>query len=167
MKLKILNLEFDSKYFYIQSESIVEKITFNNRSFYSKFKRVQAPITAPLLSQHYNNDLTLALPLIKENNSVDYLVIEYQNSDWKTFQSLLQYLLKSLHIKQYFPYYNSNKELFQLFIKREKNDLESAYLEVENIKSLLNLKSKKSYKIYPNINLPKNYNIITLPIQKV
>jgi len=166
LKINIFDLEFNCEYFYIHSDSIVEKITFNNRVFYSKYEKVSTPLTPILLKQHYNNDVQLALPLIEEDR-VNYLVIEYYQDDWKAFHALIQYLFKSLHITEYFSYQNKKSEHLQLFIKRENILLETAYKEVENIKYLLNLKSKKSYKIFPNSNLPKNYNIITIPQQKV
>ena len=167
MKVAILDLEFSAKHFYIQSNSIVEKITFNNRTFYSKFEEVNTNITPVLMKQHLLNEITLALPLIEEHDLVNYLVIEYHQEDWNQFYSLLQYLLKSLNIENYKCYFNNKKMLFQLFIPRENISLERAYIEVENIKHHLELKSKKSYKIYPNRFLPKNYNIITLPTKKL
>ena len=166
MKIELLDLTFNREYFYIQKESIVEKITFNNRTLYSKFEKTTTTIDNALLQQHYANKISLAIPLI-ENNLIDYIVIEYQQNDWKSFYSLLQHLLKSLDILTFFSYYNIEKELFQLFIPKNKIKLDLAYEEVENIKHLLELKSKKSYKIYPNKNLPKNLNIITLPNKKV
>ena len=39
--------------------------------------------------------------------------------------------------------------------------------KVENIQQLLEIKSFKRCKIFPNKNLPKNYNKITLPIKKM
>ena len=166
MKIELLDLTFNREYFYIQKESIVEKITFNNRTLYSKFEKTTTTIDNALLQQHYANKISLAIPLI-ENNLIDYIVIEYQQNDWKSFYSLLQHLLKSLDVLTFFSYYNIEKELFQLFIPKNKTKLDLAYQEVENIKHLLELKSKKSYKIYPNKNLPKNLNIITLPNKKV
>ena len=166
MKIELLDLEFNSEYIYIQKESIVEKVTFNNRTFYSKFEKAKAPISLMLLEQHYENKVALALPLV-EKNLVNYIVIEYRQNDWQTFYSLLKHLLKSLDIETFLAYNDIQKELFQLFIPRDKISLSVAYQEVENIKHLLELKSKKSYKIYPNKNLPKNLNIITLPTQKV
>lgn len=165
MKIKLFDLEFTSEYFYIEQKSIVEKVTFNNRTFYSKFEKNRAPISSILLEQHHKHEITLAVPLI-ENNCSNYIVIEYQQSDWNAFYSLLKHLLKSLDIQDFQAYQNSQKALFQLFIPRENISLELAYKEVENIKHLLELKSSKSYKIYPNNNLPKNFNIITLPTQK-
>ena len=167
MKIAILDLEFSPKHFYIQNSTIVEKITFNNRTFYSKFEKIKTELTPTLLQQHLQNEITLALPLIEENDLVNYLVIEYHQEDWSKFYSLLKYLLKSLNIDNYKCYLNSKKMLFQLFIPRNSIFLEEAYREVENIKHHLEIKSKKSYKIYPNRFLPKNYNIITLPTKKL
>jgi hypothetical protein len=124
------------------------------------------PISSLLLKQHNHNEIILALPLIK-NDVVDYLVIEYTQADWKSFYSLIQYLLKSLQIESYSAYKNEKKEILQIFIKRENISLNQAYKEVESIKHLLELKSKRGYKILPNRNLPKNYNIITIPQQKI
>ena len=166
MKINIFDLEFNCEYFYIHSSSIVEKITFNNRVFYSKYQKISTPLTPILLEQHYNHDIHLALPLI-EDNKINYLVIEYYQEDWKSFYALVQYLLKSLKIKEYTSYRDTKEERLQLFIKRENISLETAYREVEEIKYFLNLKSKKSYKIFPNRNLPKNYNIITIPQKKI
>jgi signal peptidase I len=166
LKITIEELEFNSEYFYIQSESIVEKISFNNRIFYSKYKKVYSPLDANLLRQHKNNEITLALPLI-ENDHVNYLVIEYSQENWKSFYSLVKHLLKSLIIEDFISYRDEKKELLQIFINRKNTPLEIAYQEVENIKHLLELKSNKSYKILPSKNLPKNYNIITLPQEKI
>jgi hypothetical protein len=166
LKIELLDLEFNSEYFYIQKKSIVEKVTFNNRTFYSKFEKYKMPISFDLLQEHKNNGISLAVPLVEEN-FVNYIVIEYQQDDWNVFYSLLKHLLKSLDIVDFQAYINTDKELFQLFIPRDKMGLDIVYKEVENIKHLLELKSKKSYKIYPNKNLPKNFNIITLPTQKI
>ena len=166
MKINILDLEFSNDHYYIQNKSIVEKVTFNNRTFYSKFEKITTPLTPILLKQHQQNETTLAVPLV-ENDYVNYIVIEYHQEDWSNFYSLLKHLLKSLEIDNFTAYRNSKKELLQLFIPREHIAVTQAYKEVENIKHHLELKSKKSYKIYPNINLPKNFNIITLPIEKI
>ena len=166
MKIQIDDLEFNSDYFYIQSKSIVEKISFNNRTFYSKYEKNPMPISPILLKQHQDNEVSLALPLV-ENNRVNYLVIEYLQEDWKTFSALIQHLFRTLEIKNYSIYRNPKKELLQIFIPRENISLDKAYKEVDNIKLVLEFKSKKSYKFFPNKNLPQNYNIITLPYQKI
>lgn len=166
MQITIFDLEFECEYFYIHTNSIVEKITFNNRTFYTKLQKLKMPIDAYLFNQYQAQKLSLALPLI-ENDCVNYIVIEYKQDDWQAFYALLKHLLKSLNIETAQAYRNSNEKLFQLFIPQKKISLESSYKIVEEIKHLLAFKSKKSYKVYPDNNLPKNFNIITLPTQKI
>jgi len=166
LKITIFDLEFDCEYFYIHTNSIVEKVTFNNRTFYTKLQKEKMPIASDLLQKHQAKKITLSLPLI-ENDFVNYIVIEYKQDDWQTFYALLKHLLKSLKIKSSQAYRNNHENLFQLFIPQTKIDLEQSYKIVEEIKYLLAFKSKKSYKIYPDKNLPKNFNIITLPLEKI
>jgi len=165
LKIDFLGLELNKQYFYIEQDSIVKKVIFNNRTFYSKYEEYKMPISSELIEEHQNNQISLAIPLV-ENDLVDYLVIEYQQEDWKAFYSLVKHMLKSLNISDFKAYRNVYKELFQIFIPQNQISLEEAYKEVEGIKSILEFKSKKSYKIYPNKNLPKNFNIITLATQK-
>ncbi len=163
MKIQIDDLEFNSNYFYIQSDTIVEKIIFNNRTFYSKYKKIETPLKQELIEQYKKDELTLALPLI-EDDMVNYLVIEYYQEDWQSFYSLIKHLFKTLNIHDYIAYRNPNKELLQIFILHTQTPLNKAYEEVEKIKQTLELKSKKSYRIFPNKNSPKTYNIITFPL---
>jgi hypothetical protein len=167
LKINIFDLEFSNECYYLQNKSIVEKVTFNNRTFYSKFKKISTPLTHILLKQHQENEISIAVSLVEKNDLVNYIVIEYHQEDWSRFYSLIKHLLKSLSIEEFSCYRNVKKELFQLFIPRSKITLNNAYKEVEILKHHLELKSKKSYKIYPNIHLPKDYNIITLPIEKI
>ncbi len=163
MKIQIDDLEFNSNYFYIQSDTIVEKIIFNNRTFYSKYKKIETPLKQELIEQYKKDELTLALPLI-EDDMVNYLVIEYYQEDWQSFYSLIKHLFKTLNIHDYIAYRNPNKELLQIFILHTQTPLNKAYEEIEKIKQTLELKSKKSYRIFPNKNSPKTYNIITFPL---
>jgi hypothetical protein len=164
LKITIDELEFHSEYFYRLTDSIVEKIVFNNRTFYSKYEKIYTPLTAELLTEHQKNRLTLAVPLV-EHDMVNYLVIEYHQEDWKSFYSLIKHLFKTLNIEKHYTYKHPEKDLLQIFIPKPHTPLELAYKEIERIKYTLELKSKKSYRIFPNKNSPKNYNIITLPLK--
>ncbi len=165
MKIKLLDLEFDSEYFYIQSKSIVEKIIFNNRTFYSKFEKHLLPLNPILLQQHFHHEVTLAMPLI-EHGMVNYIVIEYSNDDWKSFYALVKHLLKSLDIHNYQSYRNTKNSTLQIFIPILALPLEKAYKKIDVLKDTLELKSKRSYKIFPDKYLPEKQNIIMIPHEK-
>ncbi|MCH9740185.1 MAG: DUF1882 domain-containing protein [Epsilonproteobacteria bacterium] len=166
MKIAIFDLEFDVECCYIQRDSIVEKISFNNRTLYSKFEKIDAPPSDILINQHLHKELVLALPLIT-NNLVNYLVLEYEKEESERYYHLIKHLLKSLDIDIFYTYESSQENHIQIFIPRENLTLDNAYIQVEKIKHLLELKSSKRCKIFPNKNLPENYNKITLPTKKM
>ncbi len=166
MKVKIFDLEFNTKYYYIQQDFIVDKIRFNNRTIYTKFKRIEESPTPLLITQHLKREITVALPLI-EDNQINYIVLEYEESESDKFYYILRYILKSLSIDKFHRYKSYRKNHIQIFIETEHRDIESAYNLIENIQNILNFKTSKGYKIFPNRNLPKNYNKIVLPVKKM
>ena len=166
MKIKIFDLEFDTEFYYIQKDSIVDKIEFNNRTFYSKYEKIDTPPTPMLIEQHLHREFTIALPLIT-NNHINYIVLEYEKEESNHFFHLLKHLLKSLYITTFYTYESSKEKLVQIFIPIENITVKEAYKEVEKIKRTLELKSSKRCKILPDKNLPINYNKITLPIKKM
>ncbi|NOZ91370.1 MAG: DUF1882 domain-containing protein [Epsilonproteobacteria bacterium] len=165
MKIQIFDLEFDTEFYYIQRDSIVDKIKFNNRTFYSKFEKIETPPTPMLIKQHLNREFTIALPLINDNH-INYIVLEYEKEENNHFYYLLKHLLKSLYITNFYTY-ESRDNLIQIFIPIKDISIKETYKEIEKIKQILELKSSKRCKILPDENLPKNYNKITLPIKKM
>ncbi|SFV71856.1 hypothetical protein MNB_SV-13-270 [hydrothermal vent metagenome] len=166
MKVKIFDLEFDREFYYIQREKIVDKVSFNNRTLYSKFEKIDKLPTPLLIKQHLGGELVVALPLI-QNNSIDYIVLEYEREDSNSFFYLIKHLLKSLQIELFYTYESNKKNFIQIFIPVVDLTVERVYSQVEKIKRMLELKSSKRCKILPNKNLPIKYNKITLPAKKM
>ncbi len=166
MKLEIFDLTFDRNFYYIERNSIVEKITFDNRTLYSKFEKIEEAPTPLLVKQHLNRELILALPCYN-NKKIDYLIIEYEKEQSDHFFYLIKHLLKSLDITTFYTYESSKENHVQIFIPRDNLNLEDAYTQVEKIEQILEVKSSKRCKILPNKNLPINYNKITLPLKKM
>lgn len=166
MKVTVYDLEFDVDCYYLQRGSIVEKTVFNNRTFYSRFETFYQEPSEELVLQHLNGKIVLALPLIN-HNCVNYIVLEYEKEESNRYFHLIKHLLKSIGIETFYTYASQRANHVQIFIPRNDIALEEAYEQVEKIKHMLELKSPKRCKIYPDKNLPKSYNKITLPIKKM
>ena len=166
MRVKIFDLEFDTNFYYIQKDFIVDKIRFNNRTLYSKFKKIEESPTPLLIKQHLHREITVALPLI-EDNQIRYIVLEYEQERSDKFYHIIKYILKSLYIDRFYRYKSSKKNHIQIFIETKNIDIDTTYNLIENIENMLNFKLFKWYKIFPNKNLPKSYNKVVLPIKKM
>ncbi len=166
MKVNIFDLEFNTKFYYIQKDFIVDKIKFNNRTLYSKFKRIEESPTPLLITQHLHRELTVALPLI-EDNQIRYIVLEYKEEENDKFYYITKYILKSLSIDRFYRYKSYKKNHIQIFIETKDISIDTVYNLTEKIRNILDFKLSKGYKIFPNKNLPKSYNKIVLPIKKM
>jgi len=166
LKIEIFDLEFDSDFYFIQKDSIVDRVIFHNRTLYSKFKKVDRVPTPLLIKQHLNREITIALLLIK-NGYVNYIVLEYDREESNSFFYIIKHLLKFLEIEHFYTYESIKKNSIQIFIPTVGLRVENAYNKVEEIERILEFKSSKRCKIVPNRNLPIKYNKITLPIKKM
>lgn len=160
--IKIFNLSLFDDFYYIKRNTIVEKITFNNRTFYAKFERINAPLTSLLFEQHLNKEYTIAVPLLK-NNRTDYLVLEYKGEEHQRFVFLTKHLLNSLDFENYYFFQGKNEEKVQVFIEVNHITLEEADSMLSEISDALKTKLAKKWKCLPSSSLPEAYNIITLP----
>jgi len=166
LKIEIFDLSFERDFYYIQRNSIVEKITIDNRTLYSKFEKIEESPTPLLVQQHLEGFFVMALPCAN-HGIIDYLVIEYEKEENNHFFYLIKHLLKSLGITTFYTYESSKPKHVQIFIPRENLRLQEAYDQVEKIEQILEVKSSKRCKILPNKNLPINHNKITLPLKKM
>jgi len=166
LKLQIFDLRFDVNFYYLKRDSIVDKITFNNRTLYSKYEKVSLAPSELLITQHLNQELIVALPLIS-NNMLNYIVIEYEKESTNRFYYLLKQVLKSLYIETFHTYESSKKNHVQVFIPFANSTIEEAYEIIEKIEYTIEFKSNKRCKILPHKHFPEIYNKITLPIKKM
>jgi len=164
--LKVFDLEFSPDYYYIKRSTIVEKITFNNRTFYAKFERIDEPLTPLILEQHFHREYTIAVPLVKNNRS-NYLVIEYKGEEHQRFFHLIKHLFKTLDIKNYHIYEGKDVERLQVFIEVNQLTLEEADAQLQKLSDALKEKMTKKWKCLPSSSLPKEYNIVTLPYKRI
>ncbi|TET90847.1 MAG: DUF1882 domain-containing protein [Sulfurovum sp.] len=164
--MKVFDLELFDSHYYIKRNTIVEKITFNNRTFYAKFEHVNEALTPLLLKQHLNRQYTIAAPLL-ENNLTNYLVLEYKGEEYLRFYHLIKHLFKTLDITSYQIYQGKYKETLQVFIEVDQLTLQEADTKLQEISDALRQKLIKKWKCLPLSSLPEAYNIITLPYKKL
>jgi len=154
------------EYYYIKRSTIVEKISFNNRTFYAKFERINEPLTPLILEQHFHREYTIAIPLVK-NDTTNYLLIEYKGEEHQRFFHLIKHLFKTLDIQNYHIYEGKDTERLQVFVEVNQLTLEEADAQLQKLSDALKEKMVKKWKCLPSTSLPKEYNIVTLPYKRV
>jgi len=164
--LKVFDLELLNSHYYIKRPSIVEKITFNNRTFYAKFEHVKEPLTPLIIKQHLNKEYTIAIPLLKDYKT-NYLVIEYKGDEHQRFYHLVKHLFKNISLDEYYIYVGKDSTRLQVFIPVNQLSVEEADHQLYLYSEALKEKMTKKWKTLPSLNLPEAYNIVTLPYNKI
>ncbi|WP_082792159.1 DUF1882 domain-containing protein [Sulfurovum riftiae] len=164
--IKVFDLDFVADHYYIKRNTIVEKIHFDNRTFYAKFKRIEEPLTPLLLTQHLRRQYTIAVPLLK-NGLTNYLVLEYRGEEHQRFYYLVKQLFRTLDIAEYHIYQGKHEETVQVFIEVKPLTLDEADAALQKISDALKEKLGKKWKTLPSASLPEDYNIVTLPYAEI
>lgn len=164
--MQVFDLDLFDDHYYIKRNTIVEQITFNNRTFYAKFERVDEPLTPLLFEQHLQREYTIAAPLLL-NGHTNYLVIEYKGEEHQRFHHLVKHLFATLNIENYHIYQGKDEERIQVYIRVDYLSLEDADMKLKELSDMLKQKLTKKWKCLPDISLPEAYNIVTLPYAKI
>ena len=90
-------------------------------------------------------------------------MIEYKGDEYQRFYHLVKHLFKTLDISNYYVYEGKDIERLQVFIEVDKLTLEEADRQLQELSNALKEKMTKKWKCLPSLQLPKAYNIVTLP----
>jgi len=97
----------------------------------------------------------------------DYLVLEYKGSEHQRFAPLIKHLFHTLGITDYHIYQGKDEEKIQVFIHVNHLPIEEADAQLQTISDKLKQRLTKRWKTLPSLQLPEDYNIVTLPYAKV
>lgn len=157
-------LLIDKSFYYIKRDYVVEKIEFENRTFYAKFEKINQPTDKQIITNHLNKKITIASPLIKDGYT-NNLVFIYKGDDGLKFYHTIKQLFLALEIEKYYIFKGKSEKHLQVFIPVDKMDITQATSKLQEISKSLALKLPTEWQTLPNKNLPNDYNIFTLPYE--
>lgn len=164
MNIDLDVLGLNRSHYYVKRTYIVEKISFDNRTFYAKFEQINEDLDNTVLAQHFKKDMVVAAPLL-ENGYTNLLVLEYKGDEPMRFFHNAKQLFNSMDIKSFYTFKGKSDRHLQIFISSPSTKLDKAHEILEEISNLLAIKLPVEWRTLPSKNLPEAYNIVTLPYQ--
>ena len=162
-KQGIYSLALSSPFYYLKSDKIESVIKYGNRSFYSKFKRVDNPPSLKEISRDIRlNSSRIYLP-VYTNNISNRLIFINSLDAYEVFVSTFKQLLAYLKL-DYKIYIDRDNVQVHIFV--DKQSIKSLYNLGKEISNILESKLPKSWQIYPDIEIPAEKNIYPLPIDE-
>ncbi len=144
---------------------IVERITFGNRTFFSKYLRIDAPIDDNLVRRHLEGEIVAAHSLADDEGNVTQLLIDYNGDDPRRFRHHALKMLAQEGFDDVSVFRSASPSHLHLYVFVEKQPLQSAIETGKIISEKLEAKLAKQWRIFPTDSLPEAYNIANLPYE--
>lgn len=152
-------------HYWIKRDEVVEKILFKGRTFYNKFEKANAVLSQSVINQHIKGEITVAHSLVNKNNKVENIVIDYNGRDPERFYHKAQLLLREEGFINFTAYKTKTKGHLHVYIHKGHTTLQEAIQLGKMISMKLAAKQPKQWRMFPNPDIPDEYNILILPYE--
>ena len=154
-----------SDHYFIKRDKIVNKFTFRGRYFFDRFERVNATLGPTLIKEHLERKIIIAHDLLGRNNIVENIVIDYNGFDPERFWHRSQLVLREEGYINFTAYKTKTNGHLHLYIHKGHTAFDEGCQLASKISLLLASKMPVQWRVFPTINLPKEYNIMALPYE--
>lgn len=161
--LKLIKIITD--HYWQKQDKIVNKIEFNGRTFFNKFERIDRMLTTQIMNQHFKKEIEVAHSLINKHNKVENIVIDYNGRDPQRFYHKAQLLLREEGFINFTAYKSKTEGHLHLYIHKGHTTLQEAYQLGKTISMKLAQKQPKQWRMFPNQDMPLEYQILALPYE--
>ena len=163
MDLKLIKMVSD--HYWEKKTSVVNKLSFKGRTFYNKFEKVNAPLNQSVINRHIKGEITVAHSVVDKRGIVENIVIDYNGRDPERFYNKTQLLLREEGYINFTAYETKTKGHLHVYIHKGHTTLQEAIQLGKMISMKLAAKQPKQWKMFPNADMPDEYNILTLPYE--
>ncbi|MBE0491778.1 MAG: DUF1882 domain-containing protein [Sulfurospirillum sp.] len=150
-------------HYWIKRDSIVEKRIHNGRTFFDKFERVNATLTNSIINQHRKGEITVAHSLINRFSKVENIVFDYNGINTDRFWHRAQLLLREEGFINFTAYNSKTPGHLHLYVHKGHTTLQEGYQIAKMLSMKLAQKLPREWKMFPDPDIPKEFNILTLP----
>jgi len=163
MDLKLIKIVSD--HYWIKRDSVVDKISFKGRTFYNKFEKVNERLSQSVINKHLKGEITVAHSLINSREKVENIVFDYNGRDPERFYHRAQLMLREEGFINFTAYESKTKGHLHLYVHKGHTTLSEAIQLGKLLSMKLGAKLPKQWRMFPNDDMPREYNILTLPYE--
>ncbi|MBD3824177.1 MAG: DUF1882 domain-containing protein [Epsilonproteobacteria bacterium] len=163
MDLKLIKMVSD--HYWEKKDTVVSKLTFKGRTFYNKFEKINAPLSQSVINSHLKGEITVAHSLVNKHGKVENIVIDYNGRDPERFYHKTQLLLREEGYINFTAYKTKTEGHLHVYIHKGHTTLQEAIQLGKLISMKLAAKQPKQWRMFPNDEMPDEYNILTLPYE--
>jgi len=152
-----------TKPYYIKRDKIVNKITHKGKMYFDKYERVDSTLSRSVMSEHGDGKIVVAHPLINSRDKVENIVFDYNGRNSEKFWHRASLLLREEGFLNFTAYESKTSGHLHLYVHKGHTTLQEANQLAKTLSAKLSIKLPKEWKMYPNLDIPREFNILNLP----
>ncbi len=142
-----------------------DKVNFNGRTFFNKFERVDKMLSSSVIKDHFDKKIEVAHSLIRPGNKVENIVFDYNGRDPQRFYHRAQLMLREEGFINFTAYESKSKGHLHLYVHKGHTTLQEGYQIAKSLSTKLSQKLPTQWKMFPNPDIPPEFNILVLPYE--
>ena len=150
-------------HYYIKRDTIVNKIEYKGKIFFDKFEKINEPLTYSVMKEHEEVKAIIAHSLINASDKVENIVFDYNGRTPDRFWHRAQLLLREEGFINFTAYETKTPGHLHLYVHKGHTTLNEACTLANMLSAKLSQKLAKEWRMFPNQDMPKEFNILTLP----
>lgn len=150
-------------HYYIKRNTFVNKIEHKGRTFYNKFERINEYLSPQIMKEHAEGKIVVAHDLVNSQNKVENIVFDYNGFNMERFWHRAQLLLREEGFINFTAYTTKTPGHLHLYIHKGHTAFEEGCSLANKLSAKLAQKMPVEWKVFPTLDLPREYNILALP----
>jgi len=150
-------------HYYIKRDTIVNKIEYKGKIFFDKFEKINESLTYSVMKEHEEGKAIIAHSLINASDKVENIVFDYNGRTPDRFWHRAQLLLREEGFINFTAYETKTPGHLHLYVHKGHTTLNEACTLANMLSAKLSQKLAKEWRMFPNQDMPKEFNILTLP----
>lgn len=156
-------IKINTSHYFVKTNEIVSKMDYKGRIFYNKFRQVNEPLSYSVIQDHLSGKFVVAHSLISSSDKVENIVIDYNGRMPDRFWHRAQLVLRDEGFINFTAYETATSGHLHLYIHKGHTTLNEGYQIANRISILLSQKMPKEWRVFPTLDVPREFNILTLP----
>jgi ABC-type transport system involved in multi-copper enzyme maturation, permease component len=156
-------IKMNTSHYWIKRDNIVSKIEYKGRTFFNKFELINEPLNYQVIKDHDDGKITVAHSLILPNDKIENIVFDYNGRMPERFWHRAQLLLREEGYINFTAYETRTSGHLHLYVHKGHTTLNEGIQIANRLSTLLGSKLAREWKVFPTLDMPKEFNILTLP----
>jgi len=156
--IKIVN-----SHYWIKRDKIMNKINHKGRMFFDKYERIDQPLSRSIMNEHDERKIIVAHSLINDRDKVENIVFDYNGRNTEKFWHRAQLMLREEGFLNFTAYESKTPGHLHLYVHKGHTTVQEGYQIAKMLSMKLAQKLPREWKMFPNPDIPKEFNILNLP----